>query len=159
MTVLAVSAILPPLSKCGHVSQGGHGVTAATTGFLLLISTGAIWQAKCLIPSMEKSIMQKTNNQTLLSAQARFDQNAAEIQAYSTVNHLFPLELEEPMRQEMTECLNQLLADTITLRELYKKSDRQVAGPTFYEVHLLFDKHNELQILSEHLVNVPLAEA
>src|ERR1700716_2166504 len=37
MTVLAVSAILPPLSKCGHVSQGGHGVTAATAGFLLLI--------------------------------------------------------------------------------------------------------------------------
>jgi len=103
--------------------------------------------------------MQKTNNQTLLSAQARFDQSAAEIQAYSTVNHLFPLELEEPMRQEMTERLNQLLADTITLRELYKKSDRQVAGPTFYEIHLLFDKHNELQILSEHLVNVPLAEA
>ncbi len=103
--------------------------------------------------------MENTNNQTLLSAQPRFDQNAPKIQAYSTVNHLSPLELEEPMRQEMTECLNQLLADTITLRELYKKSHWQIAGPTFYEIHLLFDKHNELQILSEHLVNVPIVEA
>ncbi len=58
-----------------------------------------------------------------------------------TVNHLLPLELEEPVRLEMTECLNQLLADTITLRDLYKKSHWQVAGPTFYQLHLLFDKH------------------
>jgi starvation-inducible DNA-binding protein len=90
---------------------------------------------------MEKSIMEKTNNQTLLSAQPRFHQNAPEIQAYGTVNHLLPLELEEPVRLEMTECLNQLLADTITLRDLYKKSHWQVAGPTFYQLHLLFDKH------------------
>jgi starvation-inducible DNA-binding protein len=103
--------------------------------------------------------MEKTNNQTLLSAQPRFDQNTPEIQAYSTVNHLFPLQLEEPMRQEMTECLNQLLADTITLRELYKKSPWQVAGSRLYEIHLLFDKHNELQILSEQLFNVPIVEA
>jgi starvation-inducible DNA-binding protein len=41
----------------------------------------------------------------------------------------------------MTEQLNQLLADTITLRDLYKKSHWQVAGPTFYQLHLLFDKH------------------
>ena len=41
----------------------------------------------------------------------------------------------------MTEKLNQLLADTMTLRDLYKKSHWQVAGPTFYQLHLLFDKH------------------
>ena len=45
------------------------------------------------------------------------------------------------MRLEMTEQLNQLLADTMTLRDLYKKSHWQVAGPTFYQLHLLFDKH------------------
>jgi starvation-inducible DNA-binding protein len=94
---------------------------------------------------MEKSIMEKTSNQTLLSAQPRFHQNAPEIQAYGTVNHLLPLELEEPVRLEMTECLNQLLADTITLRDLYKKSHWQVAGPTIYQLHLLFDKHFEQQ--------------
>ena len=103
--------------------------------------------------------MKKPSNETLLSAEPRFHQNAPEIQAYGTVNHLLPIELEEPVRLEMTERLNHLLADTITLRDLYKKSHWQVAGPTFYEIHLLFDKHNELQILSEHLVNVPIVEA
>ena len=34
-----------------------------------------------------------------------------------------------------------MLADTETLRDLYKKSHWQVAGPTFYQLHLLFDKH------------------
>lgn len=76
-----------------------------------------------------------------ISAQPRLHQWAAEIQAYGTVNHLLPLDLEEPVRLEMTEQLNQLLADTITLRDLYKKSHWQVSGPTFYQLHLLFDKH------------------
>ena len=76
-----------------------------------------------------------------ISAQPRLHQRAGEIQAYGTVNHLLPLELEEPVRLEMTEQLNQLLADTMTLRDLYKKSHWQVAGPTFYQLHLLFDKH------------------
>src|SRR6202162_5669005 len=76
-----------------------------------------------------------------VSAQPRFHQHAGEIQAYGSVSHLLPLELEEPVRLEMTEQLNLLLADTITLRDLYKKSHWQVAGPTFYQLHLLFDKH------------------
>jgi starvation-inducible DNA-binding protein len=41
--------------------------------------------------------------------------------------------------------LNTLLADTITLRDLYKKHHWQVSGPTFYQLHLLFDKHYEEQ--------------
>ena len=76
-----------------------------------------------------------------LSAQPRIHQRAREIQEYGTVNHALPLELEEPVRLEMTERLNLLLADTMTLRDLYKKSHWQVAGPTFYQLHLLFDKH------------------
>ena len=81
-----------------------------------------------------------------ISAQPRFHQSEKEIQAYGTVNHLLPLELEEPVRLEMTEQLNQLLADTMTLRDLYKKSHWQVAGPTFYQLHLLFDKHFDEQV-------------
>jgi starvation-inducible DNA-binding protein len=54
--------------------------------------------------------------------------------------------LEEPVRLEMTEQLNQLLADSMTLRDLYKKSHWQVAGPTFYQLHLLFDKHFSEQV-------------
>jgi starvation-inducible DNA-binding protein len=80
------------------------------------------------------------------SAQPRFHQRAAPIQRYGTVNHALPLELEEPVRLEMTEGLNQLLADTIALRDLYKKSHWQVAGATFYQLHLLFDKHYEEQV-------------
>ena len=76
-----------------------------------------------------------------VSSQPRLHQRAAEIQAYGTVNLLLPLDLEEPVRLEMTAQLNQLLADTMTLRDLYKKSHWQVAGPTFYQLHLLFDKH------------------
>jgi starvation-inducible DNA-binding protein len=76
-----------------------------------------------------------------LNAQPHIHQRAREIQEYGTVSHALPLELEEPIRLEMTERLNQLLADTMTLRDLYKKSHWQVAGPTFYQLHLLFDKH------------------
>jgi len=75
------------------------------------------------------------------SAQPRFHQSARELQAFGTVTSMIPLQLEEPVRLEMTEQLNQLLADTMTLRDLYKKSHWQVGGPTFYQLHLLFDKH------------------
>jgi len=80
-----------------------------------------------------------------VSAQPHLHQRAAEIQPYGTVSHQLPLDLEEPVRLEMTEQLNLLLADTMTLRDLYKKSHWQVAGPTFYQLHLLFDKHYEEQ--------------
>jgi starvation-inducible DNA-binding protein len=86
-----------------------------------------------------------SSNQGKISAQPRLHQSAPEVQAYGTVSHMLPLELEEPVRLEMTDRLNQLLADTITLRDLYKKSHWQVAGPTFYQLHLLFDKHFEEQ--------------
>ena len=76
-----------------------------------------------------------------VSAQPRIHQRAREIQAYGTVEHALPLELEEPIRVQITNELNQLLADTMTLRDLYKKCHWQVAGPTFYQLHLLFDKH------------------
>jgi starvation-inducible DNA-binding protein len=81
-----------------------------------------------------------------VNAQPHFHQMAPEIQAYGTVNHLLPLVLGEPVRLEMTEQLNELLADTMTLRDLYKKSHWQVVGPTFFQLHLLFDKHYDEQV-------------
>ena len=86
------------------------------------------------------------SNHGKVSAQPRFHQKAREIQAYGTVSLMLPLELDEPVRLEMTEQLNQLLADTLTLRDLYKKCHWQVAGPTFYQLHLLFDKHFDEQV-------------
>ena len=61
---------------------------------------------------------ESAGQQSSLNAQPRIHQRAAEIQAYGTVSHALPLELEEPVRLEMTEQLNQMLADTITLRDL-----------------------------------------
>jgi starvation-inducible DNA-binding protein len=81
-----------------------------------------------------------------ITAQPRLHQHAPEIQAYGKVTQLLPLELEEAVRLEMTEQLNQMLADSMTLRDLYKKSHWQVAGPTFYQLHLLYDKHFDEQV-------------
>jgi starvation-inducible DNA-binding protein len=82
------------------------------------------------------------NTTETINAQPRLHQHAKELQHYGTVSHQLPLELEEPVRLEMTEQLNRLLADTMTLRDLYKKSHWQVAGPTLYQLHLLYDKHH-----------------
>jgi len=87
-----------------------------------------------------------TKTASRINAQPRLHQRAGEIQSYGTVSHLLPLELEEPVRLEITAQLNQLLADTMTLRDLYKKCHWQVAGPTFYQLHLLFDKHFDEQV-------------
>ncbi len=67
-------------------------------------------------------------------------QKAHEIQAYGHVVPM-PLALGEKERRTSCENLNQLLADTITLRDLYKKHHWAVTGPSFYQLHLLFDKH------------------
>jgi starvation-inducible DNA-binding protein len=72
------------------------------------------------------------------------NQKAHEIQPYGHIVKL-PIALAESACKESVENLNQLLADTITLRDLYKKHHWQVAGPTFYQLHLLFDKHYEEQ--------------
>jgi starvation-inducible DNA-binding protein len=71
---------------------------------------------------------------------------AQEIQAYGTVTADLPHPLTQKVRSEMVNKLNQLLADSIALRDMYKKHHWQVAGPTFYQVHLLFDKHFEEQV-------------
>jgi starvation-inducible DNA-binding protein len=68
-------------------------------------------------------------------------QRAAEIQPYGKVTKM-PIALDEKVRAVSVENLNQVLADTMTLRDMYKKHHWQVAGPTFYQLHLLFDKHH-----------------
>ena len=67
-------------------------------------------------------------------------QRARELQAFGSVVSM-PIALAEGARKTSADNLNQLLADTITLRDLYKKHHWQVSGPTFYQLHLLFDKH------------------
>jgi starvation-inducible DNA-binding protein len=69
------------------------------------------------------------------------NQHGREIQKFGTVIPHLSIGLSAEVRQQITDELNLLLADTITLRDLYKKSHWQVSGPTFYQLHLLFDKH------------------
>ena len=71
-------------------------------------------------------------------------QHAHEIQPFGHLVKL-PIALAEKVCRESVENLNQLLADTMTLRDLYKKHHWQLAGPTFYQLHLLFDRHYEQQ--------------
>ncbi len=68
-------------------------------------------------------------------------QHAPEIQPYGKIAKL-PIALDEKVCAASAENLNQLLADTMTLRDMYKKHHWQVAGHTFYQLHLLFDKHH-----------------
>ncbi|RFP64641.1 DNA starvation/stationary phase protection protein [Hymenobacter lapidiphilus] len=67
------------------------------------------------------------------------------LQKYGTVSQRLPIGLDEKTRQQSVTQLNQLLADTMTLRDMYKKHHWQVVGPTFYQLHLLYDKHYEEQ--------------
>jgi starvation-inducible DNA-binding protein len=67
-------------------------------------------------------------------------QHAHEIQEYGKIAKL-PIALDELVCSTSADNLNQLLADTMTLRDMYKKHHWQVSGPTFYQLHLLFDKH------------------
>jgi starvation-inducible DNA-binding protein len=62
------------------------------------------------------------------------------VQEYGTVVNR-AISLDHKVRLTMVDKLNPLLADTMTLRDMYKKHHWQVAGPTFYQLHLLFDKH------------------
>src|SRR3982074_1747590 len=71
-------------------------------------------------------------------------QHAHEIQPYGHLVRM-PIALSETACKESVEDLNQILVDTIALRDLYKKHHWQVAGPTFYQLHLLFDKHADEQ--------------
>jgi starvation-inducible DNA-binding protein len=77
-------------------------------------------------------------------ARPKLHQRAAEIQAFGTIAKL-PNALSEKVCQGSVERLNQTLADTMTLRDLYKKHHWQVSGKTFYQLHLLFDKHYDEQ--------------
>ena len=71
-------------------------------------------------------------------------QRGREIQQFGTITRI-PIGLSEKVCKASVTALNQVLADTMTLRDLYKKHHWQVSGHTFYSLHLLFDKHYEEQ--------------
>jgi starvation-inducible DNA-binding protein len=78
-------------------------------------------------------------------------QRGKELQKYGTLRTI-PIGLTDTVRTANVEALNQILADTMTLRDLYQKHHWQVAGPTFYQLHLLFEKHyNEQSALVDQI--------
>ena len=79
------------------------------------------------------------------SPQPRLGQRAPELQRFGTLRQL-PIALSAEARTESCQLLNEILADTTVLYALYKKAHWNVAGPTFYQLHLLFDKHAEEQL-------------
>jgi len=74
-------------------------------------------------------------------AQPLLNQRAPETQTFESILNEVPLALNRKIRGESVQILNQVLVDSIMLRDLYKKCHWQVSGPTFYQLHLLFDKH------------------
>ena len=91
---------------------------------------------------MSKAILDA--DEILHHAQPLVEQRGHEIQPFGHLVRM-PIALAESACRESVENLNQILADTMTLRDMYKKHHWQVAGPTFYQLHLLFDKHYEQQ--------------
>src|SRR3954452_18613482 len=79
------------------------------------------------------------------SAEPRLGQRGPELQRFGTLRQL-PIALSAEARGQSCQLLNEILADTTILYALYKKSHWNVAGPTFYQLHLLFDKHAEEQL-------------
>jgi starvation-inducible DNA-binding protein len=92
---------------------------------------------------MAVAIKKVTNNANVAP---HWHAHAKEIQRFGTVIEDMPHPLSAEIRADMVAKLNQLLADSITLRDMYKKHHWQVSGPTFYQLHLLFDKHFDEQI-------------
>ena len=96
-------------------------------------------------PSAAVSGNGRSPSTTRRSPEPRLGQAAPEIQRFGTLR-LLPIGLAAEARAESCQLLNEILADTTILYALYKKHHWQVDGPTFYQLHLLFDKHAEEQL-------------
>ena len=85
-----------------------------------------------------------STNRSNISPEPRLGQQNGELQRFGSLRQL-PIALSAEARAESCQLLNEILADTMILTALYKKSHWNAAGPTFYQLHLLFDKHYEEQ--------------
>jgi len=81
----------------------------------------------------------------IVSPAPHLRQRAQEMQKFGELTQ-YPLGLSHEARTYSVGVLNQALADSMVLRDLYKKHHWQLSGPTFYQLHLLFDKHYEEQV-------------
>ena len=92
---------------------------------------------------MRKNAAARAGNEPIPS-QPWLHQHGVEIQRFGTVR-LLPVGLSHNARAYSCQRLNQILADTQILHALYKKHHWLVRGATFYQLHLLLDKHADAQ--------------
>jgi starvation-inducible DNA-binding protein len=97
------------------------------------------------VVTMAENLSKHTEAAPLLSSQPWLHQHGKEIQAFGTVRQ-FPLALSYETRMYSCQRLNQLLADSQVLYALYKKHHWLMRGATFYQLHLLLDKHADEQL-------------
>jgi len=81
-----------------------------------------------------------TTSQPVSSSQPWLHQKGEVIQAFGTVKQ-FPIGLSYETRMYACQRLNKVLADTQILYGLYKKHHWLMRGATFYQLHLVLDKH------------------
>jgi starvation-inducible DNA-binding protein len=91
------------------------------------------------MPTQSSDLMSQANSQPALY------QHGHEIQLFGTLRTL-PIGLLHSVRAENCEQLNQILADSLILYSLYKKHHWLMRGSTFYQLHLLLDKHANEQL-------------
>ena len=96
-------------------------------------------------PTVSGSANGRSSANGKISPQPRLGQTGPEIQRFGTLRQL-PIALPAESRAESCQILNEILADSMVLAALYKKAHWNAAGPTFYQLHLLFDKHYEEQV-------------
>ena len=77
----------------------------------------------------------KADTDVSVEAQPQYKVEYREIQPYGTLKKL-PIALEDNARAQSVATLNQVLADTMTIRDMYKKHHWQMSGATFYQLHL-----------------------
>jgi len=94
---------------------------------------------------MTKVIRQVDPAQVHQDSQPWLHQHGREIQTFGSVRQ-FPLGLSRDARLYSCERLNQILSDSQILYALYKKHHWLMRGATFYQLHLLLDKHAGEQI-------------
>ena len=107
---------------------------------------------------MAKKLASIPTAQNRDAAQPQYKVDYREIQPFGTLKNL-PIALEDNARSQSVSILNQVLADTMTLRDMYKKHHWQMSGATFYQLHLLLDKHYEEQadlvdLLAERIMSL-----
>jgi starvation-inducible DNA-binding protein len=87
-----------------------------------------------------RAVNQKRPQDGSTGSQPVLHQHGAEIQPFGELR-LLPIALSHDARAESTQLVNRILADSIILYNLYKKHHWMMRGPTFYQLHLLLDKH------------------